>query len=97
MIPGETILSQKELGLPADPHISDFRVMHSGGGWYIGTVYVACGESSCEECSGWGPNNKKGQELEPGSRETDYFDSREKAEAALEEYKKSGDLPDARY
>ena len=92
MFPGETILSQKELGQEVDSHISDFQVMHSGGGWYVGTTYVACGEASCEECSGWGTNNVKGRELEPNSRETGYFKTEKEAKEALAGFKESGDL-----
>lgn len=100
MIPGETVLSQQELGMEADPHLSDFRVMHSGGGYYIGTVFQACGVADCKECSDYVFGDRvlvKGQELAPGSRETDYFETRKAAEDALEVYKKTGDLPNERY
>lgn len=97
MFPGETILSQKALGQEVDPHVSPFQVMRSGGGWYVGTTYVACGEASCKECSGWRELNVKGRELEPNSRETDYFKSEKEAKNALEEFMKSGKLPGERY
>lgn len=92
MFPGETVLSQKDLGQETDTHISDFQIMHSGGGWYVGTTYVACGKSTCGECSGWGELNQKGRELEPNSRETEYFKTEKEAVKALEGFKKSGSL-----
>lgn len=45
---------------------SDLRVLQSGGGWYVGTVYT--------DADGF---------QEPGSRDTDYFPTREEAEIYL--------------
>lgn len=100
MIPGETIQSQKALGMPIDPHISDFRVLKSANGWYIGTLYLACGKANCKECLEYrfdGSVPDKGTELDHGSRETDYFDTEDKAKSALETYQKTGELPSERY
>ncbi len=99
MIPGETILSQKLLGMETDPHVSEFKVMHSGGGWYIGTVFLACGEKDCKSCEeySFGETLTAGKELSPNSRETDYFGKKQEAEKALETYKKTGNLPNQRY
>ena len=85
MLPGETILS----GGVVDHHVSEFQVMGSPGGYYIGTIWTCCGE--CEECKQekWMP---KGWQ-EPNSRETDYFDTREEAEKALEAFKKTNEMP----
>lgn len=96
MFPGETVLSQKELGQEVDPHVSPFQVMRSGGGWYVGTTYVACGQASCEECSGWRELNVKGRELEPNSRETGYFKSEKEAQEALKKFKETGEVTEKR-
>lgn len=100
MIPGETVLSQESLGMPKDPHFSDFKVMQSQGTfqWYIGTMYLSCGNSACSECKDYlGEPKPKGHELDYNSRETDYFKTKKEAEDALEEYKKTGVLPGMRY
>lgn len=100
MIPGETIQSQKALGIPVDHHMSDFKVLKSANGWFIGTMYLACGEANCTECSEYrfdGSIPTKGYELDHGSRETDYFETEEKAKLALETYQKTGELPNERY
>lgn len=39
MLPGETILS----GAPKTSNVSDFKVMKSHAGWYIGTTIRAAG------------------------------------------------------
>src|SRR5215471_17040787 len=83
MIPGETILSQQKLGYEINPHTSEFKVLHSGGGYYIGTLFIACGEKNCKECAEYIFGDRiliKGQELDHNSRETDYFDTKEEAE-----------------
>jgi hypothetical protein len=74
MMPGETVLSGAK-SHKEDPHISEFIVLRSAAGWYIGTI-----QTSDE---GW---------LEPNTRETDYFDSQEEAQRALEKYKNTGIL-----
>jgi hypothetical protein len=100
MIPGETVLSQGPKA-ETNPHYSEFKVMrsHGGAGYYIGTMYLDCGEPNCKECGDYafGRERKKGTELDYNSRETDYFEKREDAEAALEQFKKSGFLDQARY
>lgn len=92
MIPGETVLSQRALGWPVDPHVSEFKVMYSQGMqlYYIGTTHVACGE--CTECKE--SDLSKGYE-QPNSRETDYM-SKEDAARSLEVYKEDGILLKAR-
>lgn len=100
MFPGETIRSQQELGLPVNPHNSEFKVLHSGGGYYIGTLFLACGEKDCKDCADYvfgGRVLTKGQELDHGSRETDYFKNKDLADAALEKYKNTGELDNERY
>lgn len=91
MFPGETILSGAK-SHEQDPHISEFKVLRSAAGYYIGTIWTACGE--CAECKkdewmtkGWS---------EPNSRETEYFDTEEEATKALGEYRDSGFMPEAR-
>lgn len=96
MIPGETILS----GGAVDRHTSPFKVMQSGGGWYVGTTWGVCDEPECkqEECvearEGLLPKNYS----EPNSRETDYFETKEGAIAALASFHASEEhiLPAAR-
>lgn len=92
MMPGETVLSGGE-GHDQNPHVSEFRVMRSPAGWYIGTVYIHCDweKTGCKECEkepwmavGW---------TEPNSRETDYFEIESAAMVALEIYKATGDMP----
>lgn len=90
MIPGETLQSQKALGMKTNSHYSEYQVLRSGGGYYIGTIWTACGE--CEECKKDGYD--KGT-MEPGSRETDYM-TLEQAEKTLEHYKKTGELLEQR-
>lgn len=88
MIPGETVQSSKALGMKVDPHLSGYQVLRSHAGYYIGTIWLACGRPECseEECS-WGEGFSQ-----PGSRETDYFETSEEAEKALEGFKKTGEL-----
>ena len=47
---------------------SDLKVMQSAAGWYVGTSYL----------SEYGPPD------EPGSRDTEYFATREEAQACLD-------------
>ncbi len=89
MLRGETILS----GGKVDDHVSEFMVMSSPGGFYIGTVWTAC---ECEECKKY----LDGLPLpysEPNSRETGYFKTKEEAEKALATYKETDSLPEMRY
>ncbi len=100
MFPGETVLSQIHEDQNTDSHVSPFRVMQSGGGWYVGTMFVACGKTDCKDCQEYVYGDRvltKGQELDYNSRETDYFESEKEATDALEEFKKSGELPGERY
>lgn len=92
MIPGETIQSRKLMGMEADKHTSEFKVMFSNAGHYIGTSHTNCGE--CDDCKESGL--PKGYES-PGSRETEYFKDRKGAEKALEMFQKTGVLPEQRY
>jgi hypothetical protein len=47
MFPGETILTGAK-SHEDDPHISEFKVMHTPGGWYVGTTYDGDGyEEAC--------------------------------------------------
>lgn len=95
MIPGETILSQRAMGMPEDPHTGEFKVLRSQGSglYYVGTMLVACGDENCRECGDYPvKDKKKGSEIDYNSRETDYFKTREEAERALEEYNKNGVL-----
>ena len=77
MIKGETILS----GAPVQDNISDFKVMRSAAGWYIGTTCIDP-EFGCEF---------------PNSRETGYFATKEEAEAELRTWKTEGFLPHHRH
>lgn len=49
---------------------SDMQVLQSGGGWYVGTLYTNTEDSSFKY-------------QEPGSRDTDYFATKEDAEKFL--------------
>jgi len=89
---GETVLSRKAFGMEIDEHVSDFRVMSTGAGYYIGTVFTYCGE--CDACKKEGM--PKGVST-PNSRETDYFKTSELAEAALEVFKVTGKLEKQRH
>ncbi len=93
MFPGETILSQKDLGMPIDKHCGEFKVIRSegSGNYYIGTMMVSCGESDCEDC-GYRAL-PKGEEVDYNSRETGYWDTKEEAEDALKAFKHTGDMP----
>lgn len=100
MIPGETIQSQKSMGMPTNPHHGEFKILHTNGGYYIGTMFVACGERDCGVCSEYIHGDRiltKGQELDYNSRETDYFKTQEEADAALKIYKETGELPNERF
>lgn len=85
MFPGETVMS----GAVKDEHVSEFQVLQSGGGWYIGTIYTYCEFPSCSRCKGELPAGVQ----EPYSRETDYFDTELEAEAALALFQVEGELP----
>jgi len=96
MLPGETVLSRKRLGMEINSHVSDLKVLRSNGTglYYIGTVFLACGEKSCKDCNEYlfGRKAEKGTELDYNSRETHYFNTKELAEEALAKYKESGVL-----
>lgn len=105
MIPGETILSGggRLADGSKDPHYSDFQIMRTPAGWYVGTVWTACKkkEEACEQCLedyDFYPAEVWNKHLiqEPGTRETDYFDTEAEALAALEGFKKSGVMAEAR-
>lgn len=99
MIPGETILSQRALGMKVDPHIGEFKVIRSQGNgyFYVGTMMIACGNPKCDDCVYVLERPPaKGTEVGHGSRETDYFETEQEAIDALEEYKKTGSLPGMR-
>lgn len=99
MIPGETILS-KPSSERKNPHYSEFKVLRTNA-YYIGTTFLSCGQTDCADCGEYNEyghgQREAGEELAPNSRETDYFKTKEEAEAALEEYKKTGNLPNQRY
>lgn len=94
MFPGETVLSQKALGMPEDPHAGPFKVTYSGSGlFYIGTMVLTCGQPVCEECREYGYEGKKaGIEIGYNSRETDYFKTEAEAVRALEVFNATGVL-----
>ena len=50
---------------------SDLRVMQSGGGWYVGTIFTN------------GPEDEFPGLVEPGSRDSGYFATKAEAEAFL--------------
>jgi hypothetical protein len=90
-IKGETILS----GAPShkdDYHVSEFTVMESTAGYYIGTFYTHCDwtKTACKSCEDAG---LRAGSQEPNSRETDYFDKIEEAKQALATYRLTGTLP----
>ena len=82
MITGETVLSGAS-SHEQDPLVSEFKVMHSNAGWYVGTTYL---EEIGEEYQAQVPN----------TRETGYFATQADAEAALYTYIKYGTLPNQR-
>ena len=94
MIPGETILSAKALGMKIDTHVGPFKVIRSEGSglFYIGTMWIACENSHCADCGQYHRNQSAGDELDYNSRETDYFEKKEDAAQALEEFNKTGTL-----
>jgi hypothetical protein len=57
---------------------TDLRVLQSGAGWYVGTLY-------------WNPDH--GGFWEPGSRDTGYFDTKEEATAYLQALESGEELP----
>jgi hypothetical protein len=91
VISGETVLSKKATGQEVDVHTSEFKVLSSNAGYYVGTSHVSCGK--CDECLKTGL--PEGFE-QPGSRETGYFATRKLASQALETYKSTGVLPGQR-
>jgi len=93
MIDGETLLSG---GGNADPnldHITDFQVMNTGAGWYVGTGYISCGNYG-KGCTSSDCDPERNPPVQPNSRETDYFATREEAEAALVEFQKEDEIFD---
>lgn len=103
MFPGETVLSGggKLSDGQMDTHYSDFQVMKSGAGWYIGTVWTACATETCSsDCAreyNYLPVEQRVRCQEPGTRETDYFETEAEAIAALVAFKETGDMPQMRY
>lgn len=98
MFPGETMLTKSE-SERKNPHFSEFKVIRSNQ-WYIGTMFISCGDQKCKECGEDEyprSNYEKGRELDYNSRETDYFKDEAEANAALEQYKKTGVLLKQRY
>lgn len=87
MFPGETILS----GAVNDHHVSEFKVLESRAGHFIGTEYTFCGDAECKRC---GPLEVRFDEgiTVPNTRETEYFERRDIAEKALQVYKTTGEL-----
>lgn len=75
MLLGETILS----GAPTDG-VSEFKVMQSGAGYYVGTTFFDP-DINCQV---------------PNSRETGYFRTYEEAEKALHTFEVTGVLPGQR-
>lgn len=101
MFPGETVLSSSETARK-NPHIGPFKAIQSQGSglWYIGTMFICCGNQDCSECGKDEyprPNHEKGIELDFNSRETDYFDTEEQVNAALDAFNKTGEMPKQRY
>jgi hypothetical protein len=100
MFPGETILEGEDFGegkekvAKRDAHLSDLQVMHSAAGFYIGTIWTACGAETCSwgcaEDYGWLPVEERVKVQEPGSRESGYFPDKASAEQALETFKETG-------
>lgn len=103
MLPGETVLSRKSLGMDLDePHTGPFKVIKSMGSglYYVGTMLLACGNKDCEDCQEYrsdGGVSEKGQEIGYNSRETDYFNTKQEADDALKTYNETQQLPNARY
>ena len=101
MFPGETVLSSEGGAAKRDSHLSEFQVMSSAAGWYVGTVWTACAEESCSwGCAkdySWLPAEERVKTQEPGTRETGYFPNEVAAQNALETYKTTGELPLKRY
>lgn len=87
MFPGETILSGGD-SHEKDLRISEFGVLRSAAGHFVGTTFTHDGRDGCCEfpCEDF---------VEPNSRETGYL-SKADAEAALDVYLVTGDLPHAR-
>jgi len=89
-MPGETVLS----GAVNDKHVSEFQVMQSPAGWYVGTLYTYCGDKNCTRCNDDTPAEApmpKGLQ-EPNSRETDYFRNEQEAEDSLEGFNADGEM-----
>lgn len=98
MFPGETILDGEDgsKGLAKveekkkDTHVSEFQVLQSAAGWYVGTIWKYDG---CEACvKEYGPPELWKNFMEPNSRETDYFSSEADAAQALATFKETGAL-----
>lgn len=88
MFPGETILSDPDPKAHLDPHISELRVLRSGAGYYIGTLWTYC---DCERCQN---ESMPAGMQEPHTRETDYFgDDLTAANLALATFRDTGVMP----
>lgn len=91
MFPGETVLSQKAMGIEPNKHVTPLKVIKSND-YYIGTMFVSCGDQSCKDCGEAEyprANYEAGRELDYNSRETEYFATKEEADKALEEFNKT--------
>lgn len=86
MLKGETILDGAP-GNDQDPRVSGLKVLRSGAGWYIGTVYIHDG--TCCPDQGFPCNGM----VEPYSRETGYFPAEDDAEQALQAFIDLGTMP----
>lgn len=84
MMTGETILS----GGAKSEHLSPFKVMKSGAGWYVGTTWTTCLDPSClePECGMMQQDGKSRRMEQPGTRETGYFATPEEAQDAVPVY-----------
>lgn len=94
MHPAESVFN-----LGKNPHFSELRVIHSNQ-YYLGTMYLVCQDGGCESCREeypWVTEFTQGKELDYNSRETGYFKDEAEAVAALEKYKKTGELDNQRY
>lgn len=97
MFPGETILTGGKSN-NEDARISEFQVMRSGAGWYVGTIFTH--GDLCKDPNDYGCMFRDGKcafTQEPNSRETDYFDSEGEAKNALAVWNATGILTKQRY
>ena len=90
MLPGETILSGAR-SHEQDSRISQFKVLRSAAGYFIGTQYThdgtCCTNDGIHLCTDL---------VEPNSRETGYWRTKEDAEEALALFHKHGVMPGQR-